>query len=91
MADDFAVYANIVADKVLRAGAKVEVFWQGGDRARVHGLNKGGRRVLRWVPLKSLTNFRAGWCRETDGPVRSREAAEQQAAVLNGTTQGAQP
>lgn len=59
----FCIVANVKTDKALRTGAKVYLLSANGgaNSAEVTGLSKGGRRIVKHIPYKRLTNFRAAF------------------------------
>jgi hypothetical protein len=86
--EEYGIVANVQSDHALRTGAKVWILYCNGDaeRPKVMGLSKGGRRIIKHMAYKRLTNFRAAWIPEN---VRkdvvwsfSKDAAQQLAERL---------
>lgn len=61
--DAFGIVANVIADQILRTGAKVWILHCNGDAEKpiVLGLSRGGRKVEKYTHFKRLENFRAAW------------------------------
>lgn len=69
-APGFGIVANVAtADHVFRAGTRLQVHQVPGDRdrARVSGVSRGGRRVVRWLLLSRIANPRIRWVSNVNG------------------------
>ena len=62
----FGIVANVVSDRAFRTGAKVRFIASGSNvgSVEVRGLSKNGRRITKFILMKRLRNFRAGFIPE---------------------------
>ena len=81
-----AIVANNNGDPILRANAKVIVVMLCGDgeRAKVSGLNRAGRKIVKWVKRAHLINYRAKWVRDDKLGYPAYETKEEAAVMAAG-------
>ena len=82
----FAIFANVIQDKVLRNSARVLIMLSlYRDNVKVKGLSKSGRRVEKWIPVKRLERFRVKYLHKDQFGISwgNREEAEEYLEGLN--------